>query len=305
MTAPRRRLGGRAISIPVCFVKGLTYMLHLQSTEETSTIAANGVLLPNNIRILANEQMAIPSAWHRPSMLCRWPRVDDRWLEAAHPSQNIPMPQHAPNPGLDALTARLVTVIVGEMLAHFSSQSLQCQTLFAAKEEEARVLREQLDSARATIELQVRALNSQATYIRSLEFDRTRSRVSSWPSPAGLDAELLLSPSFPNSASKLGSFSTGQDFDQCSRQGLAQRSYRGFGQHSPEGRAQDNDHQDSLSQDPFDDLAPLLVLAEAAVERTTVNHTAAGDNITPLSAESSPKRKAEDIAGVVKKARPA
>ncbi|KAK1966794.1 hypothetical protein LY78DRAFT_680650 [Colletotrichum sublineola] len=196
------------------------------------------------------------------------------------------------------------------MRACLSSQSLQCQTLVTAKEEQIRVLNEQLDSARATAELQVRALRSQATYIRSLKDDLERSRVSAWPSPAGLDAELLLGPSSPDSIFELDAFSTDQGFDQSSRRGLDRSVYgdpdqhpaEGLDQHSCPRRAQDEDHQDGLAQDPFDGLAPLLALAETAA---IVNHTAAGDDTTPQSAESSLKRKAEDIAGVVKKARPA
>ncbi|KDN62826.1 hypothetical protein CSUB01_10393 [Colletotrichum sublineola] len=114
-----------------------------------------------------------------------------------------------------------------------------------------------------------------------------QSRVPSWSPPAGPDAEILLGPSSPDSVLKLDSFSTGQGFDQCSRQGLDRRVYGNPDRNSPEGLdqcshgAQDEDHQNGLEQDPFDGLGPLLALAETAAGCTAVNHMAAGDDTTP------------------------
>ncbi|GKT88559.1 hypothetical protein Ct61P_06409 [Colletotrichum tofieldiae] len=202
------------------------------------------------------------------------------------------MPQHTSSQGHGVLTARLVAAVIGEMFGCLS----QWQTVVIAKDEEIHALRSQLDSVKAANEQQTQALNSQMVYIRSLEYDLARSRVSPRPSSAAsLDSYLLLASDSPGSDDEPRSLAKGHTSDQGSHEGLLQRCHEA---HEPCSL-------DGLDQDPFHGLAPLLALAETAADGATVGHTTAGAGTAPESAESTRKRKAEDVAGVAKRARSA
>ncbi|KDN71875.1 hypothetical protein CSUB01_09608 [Colletotrichum sublineola] len=169
------------------------------------------------------------------------------------------MPQYTSSQGH---MERLIATAV-EMLVSLS----QCQAVVVSNEEEIHALKSQLDSIRTAYEQQTQVVNNQTVYIRSLEYDLARSRVSPRPSSAAsVDSYLLLASDPADSDGELHSLAMGQTIDQGPHKGLLQGSHEAPEQYSLDG----------LGQDPFQGLAPLMALAEHAIGGAAVDHPTAG-----------------------------
>ncbi|KAI3534612.1 hypothetical protein CABS01_16493 [Colletotrichum abscissum] len=76
-------------------------------------------------------------------------------------------PQHMVDSSLDDLTPGLVTLVIDKVGASIN----YCRAHAAAQDETIRRLAAEINSARTTGELQLKTLDNQGAYIRSLEHD--------------------------------------------------------------------------------------------------------------------------------------